>query len=189
MNYSMDNLKMGENSFVYKDFKYGKNFKIGRFGIIEKDCQVGDNVELMDYVKLMPGTKIGNNCKLDDYVNTSGYCRIGNNVRIKRCSMIGQATRIYDDVRIMSHITTVRMRRPTTEMKEEWIDIGERAVIGSHSCLMAGVTIGHDAIVGMGAAVVKNCEPFGIYVGNPARRIKWNLKRIYMSGNFKNQAT
>ena len=173
-NYSMNNLKMGENSFVHFSIKYGKNFKIGRFCIIEKDCIVGDNVELMDYVKLMPGTKIGNDCKLDDYVNTSGYCEIGNNVRIKRCSMIGQATCIDDDVRIMSHITTVRMRRPTTEMKEEWINIHKGAVIGSHSCLMAGVTIGRKAIVGMGSVVVKDCEPEGIYVGNPARRIGWN---------------
>lgn len=160
-----------QHSFIHKNFKRGKNFKIGCFCIIEKDCEVGDNVELMDYVKLMPGTKIGNNCKLDDYVNTSGYCEIGNNVRIKRCSMIGQATRIYDNVRIMSHITTVRTRRPTTEAKEEWIEIHEGAMVGSHSCLMAGITIGCRAIIGMGSVVVKDCEPEGIYVGNPARRI------------------
>jgi len=163
-------------TFAHKSFKHGNNFRIGRFCIIEKDCEVGDNVELMDYVKLMPGTKIGNNCKLDDYVNTSGYCRIGNNVRIKRCTMIGQAVKIMDNARIMSHVTTVRMRRPTLDnAQEEWIRIGERAVVGSHSCLMAGVTLHHDTIVGMGSVVVKDCEPFGIYVGNPARRIGWNL--------------
>ena len=180
--YDYQYLHLGEglrsiHSIAHKSFKHGENFKIGRFCIIEKDCEVGDNVELMDYVKLMPGTKIGDNCKLDDYVNTSGYCEIGNNVRIKRCSMIGQATRIGDNVKIMSHITTVRMRRPTTEMKEEWINIQSVAAIGSHSCLMAGVTIGHNAIVGMGSVVVKDCESDGIYVGNPARRIGWNRQR------------
>ena len=164
------------NNFIHETFKHGEDVRIGRFCIIEKDCEVGDCVELMDYVKLMPGTKIGNNCKLDDYVNTSGYCEIGNNVRIKRCSMIGQATRIHDNVRIMSHITTVRMRRPTTEKKEEWIEIGENAVIGSHSCLMAGIIIGKFSIIGMGSVVVKDTVPFGIYVGNPARRIGWNRK-------------
>ena len=158
-------------TFAHKTFKYGENFKIGRFCIIEKECIVGENVELGDYVKLMPGTVIGDNCKLDDYVNTSGYCYIGNNVRIKRCTMIGQATRIENNVKIMSHVTTVRLKRPNTNANEEWITIKENAIIGSHSCLLAGITIGEKAIIGMGAVVVKDCEPGSIYVGNPARRI------------------
>lgn len=158
-------------SFAHKSFKYGKNFKIGRFCIIEKDCEVGDNVELMDYVKLMPGTSIGNNSKLDDYVNTSGYCFIGNNVHIKRCTMIGQAVKIMDNVKVLSHVTTTRVKRPKISSKEEWIIIEEGAVIGSHSCLLAGITIGKNAIIGMGAVVVKDCEPNGVYVGNPARLV------------------
>ena len=125
----------------------------------------------MDYVKLMPGTVIGDNCKLDDYVNTSGYCYIGNNVHIKRCTMIGQAVAIQDNVKIMSHVTTTRVRRPNTDEPEEWITIKEGAVVGSHSCLLAGITIGKKAIIGMGSVVVKDCEPGGVYVGNPARRI------------------
>lgn len=149
----------------------GIDFRMGRFCIIEKDCQVGENVEIGDYVKLMPGTVIGNNCKLDDYVNTSGYCEIGNNVRIKRCTMIGQATRIEDNVRVMSHITTTRVRKLNVDNLEEWITIKEGAIIGSHSCLLAGITIGEKAIIGMGAVVVKDCEPGGVYIGNPARRI------------------
>ena len=158
-------------SYVDYYLKYGENFKIGRFCIIEKECIVGDNVELGDYVKLMPGTVIGDNCKLDDYVNTSGYCYIGNNVHIKRCTMIGQAVAIRDNVKIMSHVTTVRVRRPDKDGGEEWITIEEGAVVGSHSCLLAGITIGKKAIIGMGSVVVKDCEPGGVYVGNPARRI------------------
>lgn len=156
-------------TFVHKSFKWPGKLTLGRFCIIEEGCRIGEDCELMDYVKLMPGTIIGNNCKLDDYVNTSGYCRIGNNVRIKRCSMIGQAVEIEDEVKIMSHITTVRVRRPDKSKDEEWSFIRKGAVMGSHSCLLPGVTVGEGAVVGAGAVVTKDCRPGWIYVGNPAR--------------------
>ena len=126
----------------------------------------------MDYVKLMPGTSIGRNCKLDDYVNTSGYCVIGNNVRIKRCTMIGQAVRVEDDVQIMSHVTTVRTKTGRDE-DEQWSVIKKWAIIGSHSVILPGVVIGEHAVVGAGAVVTKSCEPFGIYVGNPAKLLRY----------------
>lgn len=173
------------------DFRYGKNFSIGKFCIIEENVVVGDNVTIgdyvkimpgttigndvviMDYVKLMPDTKIGNNCKLDDYVNTSGYVEIGNNVRIKRCSMIGQATRVEDDVWIGSHITTTRIKYPSEvvgeESKEEWITMKKGCVIGSHSLILAGTTIGEYAVVAAGAIVSKDCVPYGVYIGCPAK--------------------
>jgi len=163
-----------------------KNFKIGKYCIIEDNIEIGDdvtigdyvkimsgtvignNVEIMDYVKLMPDTIIGNNCKLDDYVNTSGYVVIGNNVRIKRCSMIGQATKIEDDVWIGSHITTTRIKY-VGESKEEWITMKKGCFIGSHSLILAGVIVGEHAIVAAGAIVSKDCLPYGVYIGCPAK--------------------
>jgi len=169
-------MQIGQHHIIHPSFKCGKNFKAGHFCIIAENCEVGDDVTLMDYVKLMPGTRIGNNTKLDDYVNTSGYCVIGNNVRIKRCSMIGQACLIEDDVQIMSHITTIRMKKPQDgkDAKEEWVTIKKGAVIGSHSCILSGITIGEGAMIGAGAVVTKNCEPGGVYVGNPAHLIVYH---------------
>ena len=165
---------MEKRNYISLNFKHGKNFKIGRFCIIEKDCVVGDNVELGDYIKLMPGTVIGNECKLDDYVNTSGYVRIGNNVRIKRCSMIGQAVDIDDGAWIGSGITTTRLRNPIDpNCKEEWIYIKKGAMIGSKCLLLAGTTIGEGAVVGAGAIVSKDCEPNGVYIGIPAKLVRY----------------
>ncbi|MEQ1572689.1 MAG: acyltransferase [Vicinamibacterales bacterium] len=50
---------------------------------------------------------------------------------------------------------------------DEWADIGVNAVI------MPGVTIGRGAIVGAGAVVVHDVEPFSIVAGVPARFLKW----------------
>jgi acetyltransferase-like isoleucine patch superfamily enzyme len=131
----------------------------------------------MDYVKLMPDTKIGNNCKLDDYVNTSGYVEIGNNVRVKRCTMIGQAVRTEDDVWIGSHVTTTRIKYPKAiseeEEKEEWIVLKKGCVIGSAVLVLAGTTVGERAVIAAGATVTRDAEPYGIYIGSPARLVRY----------------
>jgi len=45
-------------------------------------------------------------------------------------------------------------------------------VIGSGAKLVAGVTIGPNVIIGAGAVVTRDLLKEGIYVGNPARRLK-----------------
>ena len=53
----------------------------------------------------------------------------------------------------------------------EWADVGMSAVI------LPGVTIGKDAIVGVGAVVTRDVEPFAIVAGVPARFEYWRAGR------------
>jgi UDP-2-acetamido-3-amino-2,3-dideoxy-glucuronate N-acetyltransferase len=187
-----------KHCFIDDSAEIGSGFRFGRFIIIEEDVQIGMNVELgnfvrimpgtrignnvtiMDYVKLMPGTIIGNNCKLDDYVNTSGYVEIGNNVRIKRGSMIGQAVRMEDDVWVGSHVTTTRIKYPKVigeeQEKEEWIVLKKGCMVGSRALVLAGTTVGEGAVVAAGAIVTKDCEPYGVYIGCPAKLARYRSK-------------
>ena len=50
--------------------------------------------------------------------------------------------------------------------------VKQRASIGSHATILAGVTIGEGCVVGAGAVVAKDLEPYSIAVGNPARAIR-----------------
>jgi acetyltransferase-like isoleucine patch superfamily enzyme len=49
--------------------------------------------------------------------------------------------------------------------------IGDDAWLGVRSVILAGVTIGNGAIVGAGAVVTKDVEPYAIVAGVPARVI------------------
>lgn len=50
--------------------------------------------------------------------------------------------------------------------------IGIDCWIGAHSIIMCGVTIGDGAIIAAGSVVTKDVEPYSIYGGVPAKKIK-----------------
>jgi acetyltransferase-like isoleucine patch superfamily enzyme len=52
-----------------------------------------------------------------------------------------------------------------------WADIGVNAVV------LPGTTIGRGAIVGAGAVVTRDVEPFAIVAGVPARFLRWRERQ------------
>jgi acetyltransferase-like isoleucine patch superfamily enzyme len=60
-----------------------------------------------------------------------------------------------------------------TDLVIEPVRVGAWADIGVNAVLLPGVTIGKGAIVGAGAVVTRDVEPFAVVAGVPARFIKW----------------
>ena len=52
------------------------------------------------------------------------------------------------------------------------IKICNRAWIGFNAIILAGVTIGENAVVGCGSVVTKDVAPYSVVAGNPARVIR-----------------
>jgi acetyltransferase-like isoleucine patch superfamily enzyme len=50
--------------------------------------------------------------------------------------------------------------------------IGNDVWIGSHACILSGVTIGDGAVIGAYAVVAKDVPPYAIVVGNPGRIVR-----------------
>lgn len=51
------------------------------------------------------------------------------------------------------------------------IAIGNDAWLCTNVVVLPGVSIGAGAVVGANSVVTRDCEPYGIYVGSPARKI------------------
>jgi acetyltransferase-like isoleucine patch superfamily enzyme len=62
--------------------------------------------------------------------------------------------------------------------------IGNRAWIAYRAIVLPGVTIGEGAVVGAGAVVTKNVEPYAIVAGNPARKIGVRNQDLKYQCNF-----
>jgi len=62
-------------------------------------------------------------------------------------------------------------RSATFEDRGGDVLIGDRVWIGYRAIVLPGVSIGEGAVIGAGAVVAKNVEPYAIVAGNPARKI------------------
>ena len=161
---------------ISKSFIHGDNFKCGVNVVIEDDVIVGDDVKLGHNVTLKSGTRIMNDVILNDYVKTTGLSILGNGVTARTGACISKSVIINDNAFIgpgimTNHTKNVMWKRNIPEV-QLITKIGYGALIGSHSSLVAGVTIGDNVIIAAGSNVYKDIFTMGVYGGNPAKKIK-----------------
>jgi sugar O-acyltransferase (sialic acid O-acetyltransferase NeuD family) len=92
---------------------------------------------------------------------------ITTNVKIGKHAHLNLITTIGHDCVIGDYFTTA----PKVQISGNEI-IGSRVYFGSGSCVKQKIHICDDVTVGMNAAVVKNIEEPGTYVGVPSKKIK-----------------
>jgi len=153
-----------------------------KYCIIAPDVNLGKNVKIFSFVNLY-GCEIGDNTKIGAFVEIQKNAVIGQNCKISSHSFICEGVHIEDNVFIGHNVTFINdlYPRATTldgklQTEENWKVIStyvkKGASIGSSVTVLAGVTIGENAIVGAGAVVTKNVPPFTIVAGNPARVLR-----------------
>jgi maltose O-acetyltransferase len=63
--------------------------------------------------------------------------------------------------------------------------IANRVWIGYRAIVLPGINIGEGAVIGSGAVVTKDVDPFAIVAGNPARKIGERNKDLHYSLGFQ----
>jgi len=110
--------------------------------------------------------RLGNNVFLGPNVFISawdsGTVEIGDN------TMIGKDTNIYGSNHDLLDLDGAYKR----EVSLGPVIIGKNVWIGSSVNVLAGVSIGDNAVIGAGSVVTKSVDAYTITVGNPARPIK-----------------
>lgn len=156
-------------------------------------ASVGENVQISDRTSFYGAARIslGNNVRIDDFCVISagaGGIMIGNHVHIAvGASLIGAGKiTLCDFVGISSKASIyssnddysgAAMTGPTlpsefTNVRHADVFMGKHVIVGSGSIILPGVTLEEGVAVGALSLVHKRCEAFGVYAGNPARRIK-----------------
>ena len=155
--------------------------------IIAPDVKLGKNVKLFSFVNLY-GCEIGDNTKIGAYVEIQKNAVVGQNCKISSHTFICEGVHIEDNVFIGHNVTFINDLYPHAvnsegkmQSDEDWqvipTFVKKGASIGSSATILAGVTIGENAIIGAGAVVTKDVSPSTIVAGNPAkvlRKIKNN---------------
>lgn len=154
---------------------------------------VGDNVQISEHAQFygVERIKIGSNVRIDDFCVIAaglGGIRIGNYVHIAiGSSLIGAGSIVLSDFSGLSSrvsiysssddYTGVCLTNPTVPSKYTGVInadvfLGKHVIVGSGSVILPGVVIEDGAAIGALSLVNKNCEYFGIYAGNPIRKLK-----------------
>lgn len=129
------------------------------FGKMESIPYIHPGVRFVYMSRIFFGRRVLVNS--NTYVYGKGGIEIGDNVLISpNCSVVAGDHNIALD-------------RPILEQpsKAEKIVIGKDCWIGANSVVVGGVTLGEGSIIGAGAVVTHNTEPYSINVGVPARKI------------------
>ena len=107
----------------------------------------------------------GENCIIGGgvFFDCSGRVVVGERVNIAVGSIILSATH-----KILPSV--FRRDLAQVDLLETRIERG--CWIGARSVVLPGVSIGEGCVIGSGSVVVSDCEPNGLYIGAPAKRVK-----------------
>lgn len=137
-------------NYVAKTAQIGKNVKIWHFAYVGDKTIIGDNVMIGSLAHIDYNVKIGNNTRIEGSVYIPPLTVIGNNV------FIAPGATFTNDPYPMSP-------------KMIGVTVEDGAIIAARAVLKPGITIGKNAVVGMGAVVTKDVPSETVVIGNPAR--------------------
>lgn len=149
-NASMPKTGPKPTNYIAKDAELGRNVKIWHFVYVGSKSKIGDNVVIGSLAHIDYKVKIGNNSRIEGSVYISPLSVIGKNV------FIGPAAVLTNDP-----------YPPSKRLIGVIVD--DNAVIGARAVVKAGVRIGKNSVVAMGAVVTKDVPDNTVVVGVPAR--------------------
>lgn len=134
---------------------------------------VGESTKIWHYVHVRDGAFLGESCVIGRGVYIDTGVVVGDRVKIQNYACLYSGLTVEDDVFIGPHVCFTNDKHPrafnTFVPLPTTVKIG--ASIGANSTIRTGITIGEYALIGCGSNVTKDCEPYGLYVGNPARLV------------------
>ncbi len=177
--------------------KYGMGFK-----------SLGRNVRISTKASIYncDQIEIGNNSRIDDFCVISGKINIGSYVHLTPMCLVagGEKGIIIGDFVTMAYGVKVftqsddysgqTMTNSTVprKYKNEYKDrvvIKKHSIIGAGSIIMPGIILEEGVSVGAMSLVTKNTDPWSIYVGVPAKKIRnrskdlLNLEADFLNSN------
>ena len=121
-------------------------------------------------VNIAKGSKITSKLSIGDYSGIGRNCYLNGPLKIGKYVMMGPEVLIYT----VNHKTDNKDIPMCNQGCEDAkpVVIEDDVWIGARTMIMPGVTIKKGCIIAAGGVVTKDTEPYGLYGGVPAKRIK-----------------
>ncbi len=133
---------------------------------------IGDSVIIDDFVFMAGGrsTVIGSFVHIAMHTTIAG----GGDLTMEDFSGLSGGVRVYtgnEDYNGGS-LTNPTVPPPYRKPERSFVRIGKHVIVGANSVILPGVTIGDGAAIGANCLVTKDCEPWTVYFGSPARPLR-----------------
>jgi len=140
--------------------------------IVEPGAVLGEGSRVWAFAHILAGARIGADANVCDHVFVENDVVLGDRVTIKSGVQLWDGVRLEDDVFVGPNVTFVNDRFPRSKQYPEEFGrtlVRKGASIGANATILAGVTIGTQAMVGAGAVVTHPVPAHAVVTGNPAR--------------------
>lgn len=140
---------------------------------IDEGVTIGSGTKIWHFSHILENTHIGKNCSLGQNVVVGPNVHIGNNCKVQNNVSLYDGVHLEDDVFLGPSCVFTNVINPRsfierkTEFKKTLIQQG--ASIGANATIICGVKIGSYSMVGAGAVVTKDVQPYTVVIGNPAK--------------------
>ncbi len=163
--------------------KNGRGFYLmEKLKVISPDVKLGKGVKIYDFVNLY-GCEIGDETRIGTFVEVQKNVKIGKRCKIQSHTFICEGVTIEDEVMISHGVMFINDLEPSAVNEDgslkgenDWHCVStlvkKKASIGSNATILAGVTIGENALVGAGAVVTADVAADTVVAGNPARFLR-----------------
>lgn len=161
---------------------------LGRHVRIARNCTIigaenislGDHVRIDGYCTLVAAGRGWLN--LGSYIHIGGHCALlaGEGITLEDFSGLSWGVQIYTRSDDFSgrHMTNPTVPARYTGVKGAPVRLGRHAIVGAGSVLLPGAELGEGAALGALSLTAGALEPWAIYSGVPAKRIKPRSRRL-----------
>ena len=152
-----------------------KDYSVHETAIVDDGADIGKGTKIWHYSHICKGAKIGKNCNIGQNVYIAGGAVIGDNCKVQNNVSIYAGVEAEDFVFfgpscvLTNDINPRGMHSKDGEYIKTKLETG--VTLGANCTIVCGNTLGKHSLIGSGAVICKNVEPYSIMVGNPGRKI------------------
>lgn len=161
------------------------------FKRVGKNVKLSTNAAIYDHGEI----ELFDNCRIDDFCVVSGKVSIGRNVHVTpQCLIAGGKPGIFLEdfsttaygVKIFAQsddysgesMTNSLMPKVYKNERFASVTVGRFAILGAGATVLPGANIGEGGAIGAMSLVLRPTEPWSIYAGVPAIKIKARSKKL-----------
>jgi len=152
-----------------------KHYFVHESAIVDDGAEIGIGTKIWHFSHICTGAKIGKNCNIGqnvfiaDGVILGDNCKVQNNVSIYTGVVAEDFVFFGPSCVLTNDINPRGMYSKQGEYIKTKLEKG--VTLGANCTILCGNTIGKHALIGAGAIICKNVEPYSIMVGNPGKKI------------------